>query len=409
MKWFEQYRVLDLSDEKGSFCGKILGDLGMDVIKIESPQGSPERRREPFYQDIPDPEKSLFWFAYNTSKRGITLNIETPDGQEIFKRLTKKAHFVIESFSPGYLNGLGLGYSVLSEINPRLIVVSITPFGQEGPYKDYKDSDLIAMATGGLMYICGDPDRPPVRCSVEQTYPQGGAQAAASALIAHQHRERTGEGQHIDVSLQECILTTTFFMQHLWQAEGTIMRRNGGRMFRGKTNWRINYRCKDGYVTYFFFFGQQGKRTKALVDWMGEEGMAGDLKAVDWEQTSMPDIEPEQAESWSEVVARFFLTHTKTELYEEATKRNIALVVGSSQADLFSDRQLSARNYWVEVPHPELQAALTYPGHPFGPGNSFWRISRRAPRLGEHNEEIYKNELGYSTDELIILKEANVI
>lgn len=138
MKWFEQYRVLDLSDEKGSFCGKILGDLGMDVIKVESPQGSPERRRGPFYQDTPDPEKSLFWFAFNTSKRGITLNIETPDGQEIFKRLARKADFVVESFPPGYLDGLGLGYSTLSEANPWLIVVSITPFGQDGPYRDFR-------------------------------------------------------------------------------------------------------------------------------------------------------------------------------------------------------------------------------------------------------------------------------
>ncbi len=409
MKFFEQYRVLDLADEKGSFCSKMLGDLGMDIIKVETPQGSPERRRGPFYHDIPDPEKSLFWFAFNTSKRGITLDIETSGGREIFKKLAETAHFVVESFPPGYMDGLGLGYSALSKINPRLIVVSITPFGQSGPYKDYKDSDLVAMAMGGLMSVCGDPDRPPVRCAVEQTYPQGGAQAATAALLAHYHRERTGEGQHIDVSLQECIMTTTFYIQHLWQADNALMKRKGGRMTRGRVKWRINYPCKDGYVTHFLFVGQVGKRTRALVDWMDEEGMAGDLINVKWEEFSMPDIEPEQAEAWAETVAGFFLTHTKAELYDEATKRNIPLVISSSQADLLCDSQLAARNFWVEVPHPELPATLKYPGHPFGRGNSFWRISRCAPKLGEHNEEIYRNELGYSTEELAALKKAGVI
>jgi len=157
------YRVLDLSDEKGMFCGKFLGDFGADVIKIEPPGGSPARNIGPFYHDIPDPEKSLFWFAYNSSKRGITLNIETSDGQEIFKRLVKTADFIVETFTPGYMESLGLGYDTMNRINPRIIVCSITPFGQTGPYKDYKSSDLIALATGGLLYICGDPERPPVR------------------------------------------------------------------------------------------------------------------------------------------------------------------------------------------------------------------------------------------------------
>ena len=409
MRWIEQYRILDLSDEKGSFCGKILGDLGMDVIKIENPHRSSERSQGPFYHDTADPEASLFWFAYNTSKRGITLNIETADGQEIFRRLVKTAHFVIESFPPGYMDRLGLGYPALSEINPRLIVVSITPFGQDGPYNNYKDSDLIAMAMGGLMFICGDPDRAPVRCSVPQTYAQGGAQAAAAAMIAHYHRERTGEGQHIDVSLQECIMTTTYFTQHLWGTQGVLLKRDGGRMRRNKVRLKINYQCKDGFITFFFFFGQAGWRTKALVDWMDEEGMAGDLREVNWEGFKLTTVEPEQAEHWFETIARFFLTHTKAELYKEATKRHITLVPANSVADIFRDEQLSARNYWQEVPHPELEAVLTYPGHPYGSRFPVGQISRRAPRLGEHNQDIYQSELGLSVDELVILREADVI
>ena len=129
------YRVLDLTDEKGLLCGKILGDLGADVIKIERPGGDPARNIGPFYHDEPDPEKSLFWFALNTSKRGITLDIEKADGKEIFKKLVKSADFVIESFAPGYLDKLGLGYSELERLNPGIIMVSITPFGQTGPMR----------------------------------------------------------------------------------------------------------------------------------------------------------------------------------------------------------------------------------------------------------------------------------
>jgi len=148
------YRVLDLTDEKGLLCGKLLGDLGADVIKIERPGGDPARNLGPFYHGEADPEKSLFWFAFNTSKRGITLDIETTDGQEIFKRLVKGSDFVIESFPPGYMDQPGLGYSVLEKVNPRVIMVSITPFGPTGPYKDYKAPDIVAWAMGAQMYTC---------------------------------------------------------------------------------------------------------------------------------------------------------------------------------------------------------------------------------------------------------------
>ena len=157
----DQYRILDLTDEKGLLCAKLLGDLGADVIKIERPGGDPARNVGPFYHDEPDPEKSLFWFAFNTSKRGIILDIETAEGQGAFKRLVASADFVIESFPPGYMDKLGLGYLALEKINPGIILVSITPFGQTGPYRDYKTSDIVAWAMGGQMYSWGDADRPP--------------------------------------------------------------------------------------------------------------------------------------------------------------------------------------------------------------------------------------------------------
>ena len=172
-------RVLDLTDEKGFLCGKILGDLGADVIKIEKPGGDPSRRIGAFYHDIPDPEKSLYWFAYNNNKRGITLSIETRRGQDIYKELIRNADIIIESFPPGYMDQLGLGYSMCSEMNPRLIMISITPFGQTGPYRDYKGCDIVCMAMSGFMYICGDGDKPPVRAIAPQAYLNAAADGAA--------------------------------------------------------------------------------------------------------------------------------------------------------------------------------------------------------------------------------------
>src|SRR3989338_8654583 len=178
------YRVLDLTDEKGLLCGKLLGDLGADVIKVERPGGDPARKIGPFYHDEADPEKSLFWFAFNTSKRGITLDIESAAGQATFKKLVETADFVIESFPPGYLDKLGLGYSALEKVNPGVIMVSITPFGQTGPYKDYKAPDIVAWAMGGVMYPWGDADRPPVHISHHsQAYLHAAGQAVVGALI----------------------------------------------------------------------------------------------------------------------------------------------------------------------------------------------------------------------------------
>lgn len=194
------YRVLDLTNDWGFLCGRLLADLGADVIKIEKPGGDLARNIGPFYHDIPHPEKSLYWFFYNANKRGITLNIGTADGREIFRKLVKAADFVIESFPPGYIDEMGLGYSVLSEVNPRIIMTSITPFGQTGPYSKYTASDIVSMASCGWMYKCGDPDRPPVQMGSPQACLHGATQAVAGTLMAHYYREMTGEGQHVDAS-----------------------------------------------------------------------------------------------------------------------------------------------------------------------------------------------------------------
>ncbi len=312
------FRALDLTNEKGFFCGKMLGDLGADVIKIEKPGGDPARSIGPFYHDIPDPEKSLYWFAFNTSKRGVTLNIETADGQGIFKRLVKNADFVIESFAPGYMDNLGLGYSALSEINPRIIMTSITPFGQTGgPYKDYKSSDFTLMALGGYMYITGDPDRAPVRISFPQSYIHAGAQAAGATMIAHYNRGVTGEGQYIDVSIFEVIADLSTGTPHAWWLDKRRVRRGGRFIVRpdGFTYPSV-WPCRDGFIIMTFqAYVLGGRHMGALVEWMDSEGKAPDFIKVDWTKYNFGTMPPDELYRFLSFFSVFFLTHTKAEFY----------------------------------------------------------------------------------------------
>ena len=216
------FRALDLTGECGFSCGKILGDLGADVIKVEPPGGDPGRSRGPFYHDEPQAEKSLYWFAYNNNKRGITLNIETGTGRELFIRLVEGAHFVLESYRPGHMETLGLGYHSLREANPALVMVSITPYGQTGPYRDYLASDLELMAMGGAMSVTGDPDRAPVRVSFPQAAMWAGMHAAMGALIAHYHRTVTGEGQYVDVSAQASVVWALAHAPSFWSVNRVV-------------------------------------------------------------------------------------------------------------------------------------------------------------------------------------------
>lgn len=405
---FSSYRVLDLTDEKGLFCGKILGDIGMDVIKIERPGGDPARWRGPFYHDTPDTDKSLFWFASNTSKRGITLNIESADGQQIFRRLVKGAHFVIESFAPGYMDGLGLGYSALKELNPNIILTSITPFGQSGPYREYKSCDIVAMALGGLMNVCGDADRAPIRCTIEQTYFLAGIHAAVGSMIAHHYRETTGEGQQIDVSMCESVTVCTTMDQPYWEMVQFIMPRMGSRRLRGAVPMREVWQCRDGFICWRFTAGVISDAAN-LVAWMDNEGKGNGLEKMDWAKVDIRRMTQQEVDSLENTFAEFFLTHTKDELYKQAVERRVFLLPANTPRDMLADTQLAARKYWVEVDHPELGAHITYPGDPVRMSHTVWGIRRRAPLIGEHNNEIYHKELEISKHNLIILKENGVI
>ena len=408
------YRVLDLTDEKGFLCGKILGDLGADVIKIERPGGDPARKIGPFYDNEPDPEKSLYWFAYNNNKRSITLNIETADGRDIFKKLIKTADIVIETFPPGYMNELGLGYAALNQINDNIILTSITPFGQEaGPYTHYKASDIGVTALSGAMYLLGEPDRPPVRVTIPVSYMWTGAYAAMGTLMALFHRQIMGEGQHVDVSSQASAAWSADTYPFSWEANGTIAKRVGNaialRSVKGAV-MRAAYPCKDGYICWLIYGARAGAVTnQEMTKWMDEKGVATDwLRAQEWEKFDPAPATQEDFNQIMEPVARFVQGLTKREFLDEAVKRRIMGYPVSTAKDIMENPQLAAREVWQEIEHPELNDTITYPGPWVKLSKSSLGIRRRAPLIGEHNEEIYK-ELGLPRQDILALKQANVI
>ncbi|MEK7353745.1 MAG: CoA transferase, partial [Chloroflexota bacterium] len=283
------YRVLDLAGETGLLCGKILGDMGADVIKVEQPGGDPARSIGPFYHDEPDPDKSLFWFALNTSKRGITLNIETADGREIFRRLVKTADFVIETFAPGHLEKLGLGYKVLEKINPGVILVSITPFGQTGPYRDWKTADIVAWALGGHMAPYGDPDRPPIRFSHHsQAYLHAGSDGAMGAMMALIQRANSGEGQQVDVSVFESAVQSTIHHNPTW-GSGRPSAKRGEVRTGAAHKATLLWPCKDGYVSWSHGGPSRLNPSLPLIKWMESEGFTDDfMKGFDWNSPDFP-------------------------------------------------------------------------------------------------------------------------
>jgi len=404
------YRVLDLTDEKGLLCGQILGFLGADVLKIEKPGGDPARRFGPFYKDIPDPQKSLYWFAFNTNKRGITLDLETSDGREIFMRLVKTSDFVIESFRPGYMEQMELGYNILSEANPRIIMTRITPFGQEGPYRDYKVTDFIMMAMGGLVFLTGAPDRPPVGLSIPQAYLHAGIQAAAGTMVAHYYRELTEKGQCVDVSIQKSVYYTAIPEPRIpWEFAGMIGQRTG-KVRVGAVQMTTIWQCKDGYVAFRIMTGMGvGRKTQHLVEWMDSESRADALVDIDWEAVDAVNLTQQETGRWEKIIADFFLSHTKSELYERALTLDFMLFPVMSAENLLKDDQLAYRNYFTPVKHPELGTEITYPGAPFKSTLAFPVIRNRPPLIGEHNREIYEGELGFSSTQLSCLKANNII
>ncbi len=399
------YRVLDLTDEKGFLCGKILGDLGAEVIKIEKPGGDRARMTGPFYHDAAGPENSLYWWGYNANKKSVTLDIEKPEGRDILKELVRTADILVESFDPGLMEESGLGYEALSRVNPSLIMTSITGFGQNGPCRNFRTTDLILWAMSGNQYIYGDTDRPPLAPSFPITGAFGALQGAIGTMIALFNRTRTGEGQYVDVSAQMSLFWATGpEYQGLWEFERILLKRSGPNWLNALADISIPviYSCSDGAVTFFPFFGPlRVKSNQALAEWMKGDGVdPGDFGDPASYMAEWGNLGEERISGWTDAFAAFFARKTKKELLEGAAARDIILYPIFTPRDIAEFPQLESRNFWVEVAHPGIEEPVLYPGAFFRTNGPACVTGRRPARIGEHNGEIFGNELGFSEGDL---------
>ena len=406
-------RILELADEKGQFCGKLLGDLGADVVKIEPPRGERNRHVGPFLDDIPHPERSLSFWYYNTSKRGITLDLETADGRRLFGRLAATADVILETFRPGFLVSLGLDYESLRRQDPRLVMCSLTPFGQTGPWRDYLSSDLLHMAAGGEMASCGYdeadvPNAPPIAPGGGNAWHMGCHYATMAIMAALVYRTVSGQGQYIDASIHEASALTTEAAIANYIYRGEVLRRQTGRHHAVGPTPRTQFRAKDGTYVCALVGGRLTPRfVRELADLLDSYGMAGDLKDPKYQDQAV--ITANTAHIIDDLVANFIASLPAEEAYHAAQERGFTWGAVLAPEALLEDAHLHDRGFWKQVEHPELGRSFVYPGEAAIYNGSPWRISRRAPLIGEHNTEIFCGELGLSRGELAVLAESRAI
>jgi len=390
-------RVLDLTGQQGALAGKLLADLGADVVLVEPPGGGPLRAIPPFWQGLPDPERSLFFWFYSTSKRGITLDVARPPGAALLRRLAADADVLLESEPPGRLAALGCGPESLRALNPRFVIASITPFGQRGPYRDWRASDTVAQAMGGMLFVNGHRDGPPLRALGLQAYHQAGIFAAVGVLGALFARDRTGRGQDVDVSLQAAVAGALEHVTGLWHQAGTVAAR------QGTLHWTRYFRvgrCRDGWVMHCTV----GDWT-SLVEWVKADGVAADLGDSAWEDVRHRAT---GAEHLFDVLDAWAARYTVAELVEGAQLRRIPYAAVRPPEGLLRDPHLAERGFFVPIEHPELGMTVPYPGPPFRLTDTPSRIWRRPPRLAEHNDEVY-GEVGLTPAELATLREQGIV
>ena len=391
----EGVKVLDLSEDiAGSFCGRLLADYGADVLKLEPPGGAALRRMGPFFGDDPHPEKSLFFLVMNLNKKGATLNLETVTGRDILKALVPQVDVVIETWRPGYLPSVGLGYEVLEQLNPELVMTSITPFGQTGPYSQYQGEEIVNYAMGMIMSISGVQGREPLKHGGFQAQYEGGLNGAAVTSIALFGRENTGQGQHIDVSITECVASTMMATQTMYSFMGGTQarRRPSGGMF-GQT-----MPCADGWIIV-----QAG----GGASW---EDIAGFFEAPELLETrfSDPSQRPLHGEELDRIIIDAIKDQSKWDLFHKAAQARILFGVVQSPSELAECPQLEARDFYREVEHPVI-GKIKVPAVLFNLSLTPYALRSAAPTLGQHNREIYMDGLGYTRQEMSRLRQLNVI
>jgi crotonobetainyl-CoA:carnitine CoA-transferase CaiB-like acyl-CoA transferase len=389
------YRVVDFSDDQGLLCGQILADLGADVVRVEPPGGSPARRVGPFLGDEPGAERSLFWWAYARNTRSVVLDPEAEADREEILSLVAGADFLVESARPGRMAELGLGYSDLSSLNPSLIYISITPFGQTGPKAGWLGSDLICMAAGGHAYLTGERDRAPLRISIPQAHAHGGTDAAVGALVAHFARRKTGRGQHVDISLQQSVTLATMFRSLDVPLEEAPARRVSGGVFIAGTWVPTRYPLRDGSVVLGpAWLPSTGHFMKRLIDWAVERGHAvpASLREENWSTYALRMIAKEvTADDFAPVDAllcELFAKLDKADVMQAVVEKRLLMAPVLGLDELIDGEQLKARNFAVAMDQPNAVPAVRYPGPVANFSKTPIEYRLPAPGLDEHREEI---------------------
>ena len=393
----EGVKVLDLTHHiAGPWCTKLLADYGADVLKVERPEGDPARRMPPFYHDEVDAEKSLLFHYLNTNKRGVTLNLKDRRGVGMLKELAADADILVENFSPRVMPSLGLDFSVVSEVNPALVMVSISNFGQTGLYRDYRATDIVEYALGGLMYIFGAYDREPLKHALHQAQFKAGTDAASASLIAFYHQQLSGQGQHVDVSVHECVASGLRDVVNNFTYTGAVRRRqpnHSGDLTRLRAT-------SDGFILPNPGVSA-GINWQLVVDHMG-------LSELDDEKFSSASARLVNAEELGEILDNHFRTQEKAEVFHAAHRQRFIYGMIQSPEDALADPQFEARGFFVDVEHPAT-GPVKHPGPPFLMNGTPWEVRRPAPTLGQDNQEVLGQQLGNSDGELSLMRALGVI
>ncbi len=389
--------VIDLTHYvAGPFCTKLLADFGADVLKIERPGiGDGARRLGPFPDDMPDIEKSAIFLHLNANKRGMTLNLKSPQGVDILKRLVADADILVESFEPRVMPSLGLSYDTLERVNPRLVMVSVSNFGQTGPYRDYKGSEIVDYAIGGPFYVTGQKDRPPLKLGGNAVQYLGGIHAAGATVVAVFGAEARGYGDHVDVSIMETQAgspdrRTPMLMGSQFTKEV---------FHRGATGNPPIRPCKDGYVNIL-----SGARTMRKV-WpmLGRPDLADDPRYVDPKRA----VEPQQIEEFDAAMLSWVMERTMAEAWDAAQKNRFASGPIYTASDILADPNFQERGYWEELDHPVV-GKLRYSGLPFRTPGEPRHPRLPPPLLGQHTDEALGG-LGYDAAAIARLRREGVV
>lgn len=384
----------------GPYCTKLLADLGAEVIKIEPPGvGDEARRRGPFLHDIPHPDLSGLFLYLNTNKLGITLNLNSATGKTIFKRLVASADILIEDRPPGEMKELGLGYDTLKEVNPRLVMTSITPFGQTGPYRDYKAYHLNTYHASGMGYLLpvSSPnlEREPIKGPGLIGEYDAGLSAAVATLGALYWCGTSGLGQYIDVSKQEALMSLDKMELIRFHSEGKSPSRGPG----VRPPQRL-IRDKDG--RYILFDTGRNERWQSLVEIMGNPEWAKD------EKFNTEEGRREHAAELREHLVEWAQNNTADEIFHKVQSTRSPAAPINSMKEFVNSPQIEARGFIVEIDHP-VAGKLKYPSRPYRFSKTPWRVERPAPLIGQHNERVFCNHLGYTKPDLVKLKETGII